>query len=158
MRVPHFEPLTSHLLLGVVCAILLCAPGCRPYSVPRNDLCAGEPFFPNWQGGEWSWESSRSRLVLDLLPSAGKNAEGNADFFVATYQKYLRRPYLAGCCGCPFHPSCSTYSRLALQTYGELVGVALTLDRLLVRENFGRDQYYPKICVGSREVLFDPIP
>jgi len=132
---------------------------CAHYEVPLGASCAGSPEHSTWTANAWGWsppDNAGSPNIVGL--GSGEEPGSGADTLVALYQKYLRRPSRGSCCGCPFHPTCSVYSRQAFRRYGQLIGLALTLDRLLLRENLGREGYYPSICVRGREVLFDPVP
>lgn len=90
--------------------------------------------------------------------SQGEDPDGIADSFLGAYQKYLRRPSFGDCGACAFEPSCSIFARQAVRRYSLVGGLALTLDRLFIRELARADSYYPKTCVDGHERFYDPIP
>ncbi|MFZ5562871.1 MAG: membrane protein insertion efficiency factor YidD [Thermodesulfobacteriota bacterium] len=57
---------------------------------------------------------------------------------------------------CPMYPSCSAYSREALEKNGLLLGWIMTCDRLL---RCGRDecQTAPRVMVNDRFQCYDPV-
>lgn len=56
------------------------------------------------------------------------------------YKKYLS-PFLPN--RCKFYPSCSQYARESILKYGVLIGLLLTLKRLLRCNPFSRGGYDP---------------
>ena len=138
--------------------VLVClCPACQSYRVPAHSSCITVQKFAPWDDGSWSvgeggLDGPQDKLSEEEAPGTG------GDQLVSLYQRYLRRPAVRGCCSCPFQPSCSVFSRNAFKRYGQIVGLALTLDRLFLRENAGRNSYYPTVCKNGKEVLFDPVP
>lgn len=59
---------------------------------------------------------------------------------IDTYRKYLS-PFLPN--RCKFYPSCSQYARESIIKYGVLIGLLLTLKRLLRCNPFSRGGYDP---------------
>lgn len=59
---------------------------------------------------------------------------------IELYKRTLS-PYLPG--GCRFHPSCSEYSREAVEKYGVLKGLYLTVRRILRCHPFNPGGYDP---------------
>ncbi|MBN2031853.1 MAG: membrane protein insertion efficiency factor YidD [Deltaproteobacteria bacterium] len=57
---------------------------------------------------------------------------------------------------CPMHPSCSDYSKEALEKYGFFIGAMLAFDRLM---RCGRDELglSPVIYVEGRLKCYDPL-
>lgn len=57
---------------------------------------------------------------------------------------------------CPMHPSCSEYSRQAVEKHGLAVGWAMTLDRLM---RCGRDELKlaPMIYIDGTWKYYDPV-
>jgi len=57
---------------------------------------------------------------------------------------------------CPMHPSCSEYSRQAVETHGFAIGWAMAMDRLL---RCGRDELRraPAILVHGEWKFYDPL-
>jgi uncharacterized protein len=57
---------------------------------------------------------------------------------------------------CPMYPSCSVYSRKAIETYGGIQGWIMTFDRLM---RCGRDETRtaPRIYVNGRLKYYDPL-
>ena len=57
---------------------------------------------------------------------------------------------------CPMHPSCSEYSRQAVEKHGFVVGWAMAMDRLL---RCGRDELRraPTILVHGEWKFYDPL-
>jgi putative component of membrane protein insertase Oxa1/YidC/SpoIIIJ protein YidD len=82
--------------------------------------------------------------------------DGLLDRAVAWYQRSARATQLPGV-GCPFAPTCSVYARRALHAYGPF-GLALIVDRLIVRENPLAAAYYPVVCVDHTTRLDDALP
>ena len=142
---------------GTCYVIAVCASltACASYLHPARETCIHTDTYTTWLQDEWGGEENNDR---ELYLSHGEDPKVGADFLIANYQKYLRRPQGPSCCGCPFWPSCSVYGRQAFQRYGWLVGFSLTMDRLLVRENPGRNDYYGTVCAGGQEKLYDPVP
>ena len=57
---------------------------------------------------------------------------------------------------CPMHPSCSEYSRQAVEKHGFVLGWTMAMDRLL---RCGRDELRraPRVLVGGQWKYFDPL-
>jgi len=57
---------------------------------------------------------------------------------------------------CPMHPSCSEYSRQAVEKHGFTLGWAMAMDRLL---RCGRDELgrAPRVLVDGQWKFFDPL-
>lgn len=57
---------------------------------------------------------------------------------------------------CPMHPSCSEYSRQAIEKHGFVVGWPMTLDRLM---RCGRDEvkHVPQVYVDGMWKYYDPL-
>lgn len=68
------------------------------------------------------------------------------------YQLYLS-PMISG--QCPMEPSCSHYSIQAIKKHGPLVGIILTVDRLIHEPDELR--YAPRVQRGNRIKCFDPV-
>jgi hypothetical protein len=120
--------------------VIAAAPGCAAGLVQP---CDPAPAFAPWDEGSLSSD-------VELPPT------GLADALVGTYQQHLRRPELPGA-GCPFAPSCSVYTRHAIEAYGPF-GLVLAIDRMLIREHLGLREHYPIDCVDGQERYRDPVP
>lgn len=135
-------------------AIAFFLAGCAEYTVPRQRICVvQEQFFPRFSE-EWIWPTIPHNDPDNLSRS---NVAVAADGLIHAYQMYLRRPIRPGE-GCRFYPSCSVYARTSFRRYGVFFGFILTLDRLFIREHRANSNYYPSICVGLRDYLYDPVP
>ncbi|MCG2712032.1 MAG: membrane protein insertion efficiency factor YidD, partial [Candidatus Omnitrophica bacterium] len=56
---------------------------------------------------------------------------------------------------CPMYPSCSTYGKEALQSFGPIIGSLKIVDRL---NRCGHDTYiYPVIRIGDKLKYLDPV-
>ena len=56
---------------------------------------------------------------------------------------------------CPMQPSCSHYGRQAIETYGFVIGLLMTFDRLQ-RCGYDKDQYN-EVRKSNRVYLHDPV-
>lgn len=70
---------------------------------------------------------------------------------VLFYQRFIG-PHLGRPCG--YHPSCSTYSLLAIRKHGALVGTVMTFDRL--QHEADEPRYSPLIRVRAGIRVYDP--
>jgi hypothetical protein len=57
---------------------------------------------------------------------------------------------------CPMYPSCSRYSRQAVERYGWVKGWVMTMDRLM---RCGRDEVRlaPRVLIGDQWKIYDPV-
>lgn len=88
-------------------------------------------------------------------PSAQRSADETSEPFdraVRNFQKYISP--LDGA-RCPMYPTCSAYARQALHKHGALLGIFMTVDRLL-HEGDPREQQEPLIKWGQQR-YFDPL-
>ena len=74
------------------------------------------------------------------------------------YRRYRERSISDGP-RCSFYPTCSAYGILSVRERGAMLGVLLTVDRLL-REYPGMEQHdhYPIITPHQTPRLDDPVP
>jgi uncharacterized protein len=69
------------------------------------------------------------------------------------YQRYISPARGEG--GCPMHPSCSQFAKIAFEQRSWYEAYVLTLERLL---RCGNDlQYYPLVRVGDEVRWYDPV-
>lgn len=89
-------------------------------------------------------------------PSANQPDPSPYEDFIGIYRGPLNHlaPVRRGIC--PMHPSCSEYSRQAVQKHGFTVGWAMAMDRLL---RCGRDELTraPKVLVNGEWRFYDPL-
>lgn len=98
--------------------------------------------------GDWGpWEVPGSQAA------ANHHAEPDPlDRAVRTFQKYISPVDGARC---PMYPTCSAYSRQALRKHGPLLGIFLTVDRLL-HESDPIEHNKPIVKWGTRR-FYDPL-
>ncbi|HJO61774.1 MAG: membrane protein insertion efficiency factor YidD [Desulfobacterales bacterium] len=95
-----------------------------------------------------------------VLLGAEREAPGNDDNPLAATIQVYRRPlnHLSAVRrgGCPMYPSCSNYSKQAIQKHGMIIGWMMTTDRLL---RCGRDEMKlsPQIFISGRLNYYDPV-
>lgn len=148
------------MVAAAACAV---TAGCSRYVIPRSLDCERHGgFLPNY-GTQWIWGPTHDDWIEGLDPiTEGREVGDGFDAAIALYQRSLRRPTAIGY-HCPFVPSCSVYARIAFQQYGPIGGLALTLDRLHIRERGGDlGSSYSTACLpgGSNAArrYFDPPP
>ncbi|MCS6984042.1 MAG: membrane protein insertion efficiency factor YidD [Leptospiraceae bacterium] len=81
--------------------------------------------------GEEPWSISRKDPLTNELfvgVRASQEAQSVLYIFLRFYQKYLS-PLDAS--RCHYKPSCSTYAYEAIKKYGALLGILMSLDRLM---------------------------
>jgi putative component of membrane protein insertase Oxa1/YidC/SpoIIIJ protein YidD len=136
---------------ALLAAGLVAGGGCAGPRHPSGSPCASAPGFAPWDEARASAGPAPPGDVVH-----GGDAAGAGDGLIAIYQRYLRGPDVPGG-GCPFHPSCSSFGRIAVQRYGVL-GLVLIVDRLFIREHPLAASAYPVYCDGRRARFDDPVP
>lgn len=63
-------------------------------------------------------------------------------FIIKIYQKYIS-PIIGGKKACRFTPTCSEYSKQALEKYGVIKGLYLSIKRIIKCNPFGGSGYDP---------------
>ena len=131
-------------LAATACLLVAMAAG-----LARGEDIPGEP---------WSVTSSAPVIGADteaapLQPSAPDSLSSTVCFtWLAFYRQVL---HVVVTSHCPMYPSCSNYSRLAIEKHGSVVGVILTADRLI---HEGDEQYYaPVVQRNGRSLYRDPV-
>ena len=86
-------------------------------------------------------------------------AERNRDVFFPVsevYGKYLNSLGAVRHGSCPMFPSCSVYSKMAIEKHGFIVGWIMTFDRLL---RCGRDEteHAPRFFFNGAWRYYDPV-
>ena len=141
-----------------VAMTLVFSAACTTYRLPLRSRCLGTGrFFPAFSQ-EWRWGHPDRRRALTKPSDYSASTSNLPDSFVSFYQRHLTRPRSSRRGFCPFVPTCSVYARAAMQRYGELAGLFLSLDRLLIREPAGGHGAYPTVCVDGIEMHYDPVP
>ncbi len=95
-----------------------------------------------------------------VLLEAEREAPGNDDNLLAATIQVYRGPlnHLSAVRRgtCPMYPSCSVYSKQAIQKHGMIIGWMMTTDRLM---RCGRDEMKlsPQIIINGRSLYYDPV-
>ena len=95
-----------------------------------------------------------------VLLEAEREAPGNDDNLLAATIQVYRGPlnHLSAVRRgtCPMYPSCSNYSKQAIQKHGMIIGWMMTTDRLM---RCGRDEMKlsPQIFINGRLLYHDPV-
>ena len=95
-----------------------------------------------------------------VLLEAEREAPGNDDNLLAATIQVYRGPlnHLSAVRRgtCPMYPSCSVYSKQAIQKHGMIIGWMMTTDRLM---RCGRDEMKlsPQIFINGRSLYYDPV-
>jgi putative component of membrane protein insertase Oxa1/YidC/SpoIIIJ protein YidD len=103
-----------------------------------------------WAPTDWPPPAGVSAATPEAPPPTG--------LLESLYRRYRRYSALDGP-RCPFYPTCSAYAVGAVRQRGAVLGVLLTVDRLL-REHPGmmRHDHYPVVTPHETPRLHDPVP
>lgn len=86
-----------------------------------------------------SWEPEDITLPDDRTPARQGLGRLVADRMIQFYQKKIGPNSISRC---PFHISCSSYARQAIEKYGLILGVSAFIDRYFYRENTSSFWHY----------------
>ncbi len=89
-------------------------------------------------------------------PNGAGRPDGRHEGFIGFYTGTLNHLEGVRRGSCPMHPSCSQYSRQAMDRYGWLKGWVMTMDRLM---RCGRDELNsaPRVFANGAWRYYDPV-
>lgn len=114
----------------------------------------------SWGPWSTSQDAPAMRSVVDRSQSVRTADDPAVPSVAATPFLWLLRFYQTSITQidgdrCVMHPTCSTYSVIAIRKHGPVIGIIMTSDRLI--HEFDEQMFVPQIKVGNRWRFDDPV-
>lgn len=101
---------------------------------------------------DWGWELTEVKTV-----KKEKDKESLPVKLIGYYQKKIS-PVQGS--RCPMYPTCSHYTKEAIEVFGPVIGIVMGVERMYFRENrglFSKDSLYERTIIDGHRRFYDTI-